>query len=172
MRDVAAAIERAEAAFRARPNEALHDDSLVHARWVRGTRIVATHANGTEVATDMPDVLGGSGDHVTPGWLFRAGVAACFSTTVAMTAAANGIELTTLEVTVRSRSDSRGLLGVTDADGSLVPGFVDVCLEIRVAATDVSADRLRALIETAAQRSPMLSALRSATPVRLRVELA
>ena len=171
--DIAASIERAKRVFRARPSEGLHDDSLVQARWVRGTRIAARHANGTEFETDMPAGLGGSGDRVTPGWLLRAGVATCLGTTVAMTAASNGIELTTLEVTVHSRSDSRGLLGMTDADGALIdPGFVDVHVHICIAAVDASPDRLRALIDTAAQRSPMLTALERATPVQLRVDVA
>jgi uncharacterized OsmC-like protein len=61
----------------------------------------------------MPSEVGGSGDQVTPGWLFRAGLASCAATRIAMAAAAEGIELATLEVRASSRSDTRGLLGMT-----------------------------------------------------------
>ena len=66
----------------------------------------------------MPGELGGTGDRVTPGWLFRAGLASCATTSIVLTAAAEGIELATLEVWVGSRSDARGLLGMTDDAGS------------------------------------------------------
>ena len=72
----------------------MHDDAPATARWRGGTRVVTSHANGIEIPTDMPGELGGSGDRVTPGWLFRAGLASCAATRIAMGAAAEGIELT------------------------------------------------------------------------------
>ena len=90
---VAAALQRVAAVLRRRPEVGLHDDAPATARWEGGTRIVASHANGIRMSTDMPSELGGSGDQVTPGWLFRAGLASCFSTCIAMGAATEGIEL-------------------------------------------------------------------------------
>jgi len=71
---VRTALQRVETLLRRRPDIGLHDDAPATVRWSAGTRVVARHANGTEISTDMPAELGGSGDRVTPGWLFRAGL--------------------------------------------------------------------------------------------------
>jgi len=101
------AMQRLRRVLERRPDHGLHDDSLATARWVQGTRVEASHANGAKVITDMPTEFGGSGDQVTPGWMFRAGIASCMATLIAMKAAEEGIMLTALEVKVKSRSDSR-----------------------------------------------------------------
>ena len=71
---------------------------------------------GGQFCTDMPAELGGAGDQVTPGWLFRAGMAACATTSIVLMAAADGIELAALEVRVDSHSDVRGLPGMMGHD--------------------------------------------------------
>jgi uncharacterized OsmC-like protein len=172
MQDVATALERAESVFRRRPQAGLHDDAPATASWVSGTRVVASHANGTRVETDMPGELGGSGDKVSPGWMFRAGIASCLTTCIAMTAALEGVELTNLEVRVGSRSDTRGLLGMADADGTPVyAGPGDMRLEVRIGAKHIAPEKLRALVEDSLSRSPMPNALRTATPLALQVDV-
>jgi uncharacterized OsmC-like protein len=169
---IAAALQRVEAVLRRRPEAGLHDDAPATARWEGGTRIVASHANGTRMSTDMPSELGGSGDQVTPGWLFRAGLASCFSTCVAMGAAAKGIELTALEVRAGSRSDTRGLLGMTDAEGEPVcAGPRDVHLLVRISARGVSAQRLRTLVDDSLRCSPVPTAVERAVSIALTVEV-
>lgn len=122
--------------------------------------------------TDMPSELGGSGDQVSPGWMFRAGLASCLTTCIAMNAAACGIELGTLEVVARSRSDVRGLLGMAEADGQPVSAASrDVQLSVRVAAAGVSAERLRALVDDSYRHSPVPCALAAATPIDLSVDV-
>ena len=149
MQDVAAAMQRVETVLQRRPEMGLHDDAPAAARWEGGTRVVSSHANGTQMATDMPGELGGSGDQVTPGWLFRAGLASCAATRIAMGAAAEGIELAALEVVASSRSDTRGLLGHGGcATAQPVPaGPRDVQLLVRISAHGVEPERLRALVE-------------------------
>ena len=73
--DIAAAVQRVESVLQRRPATGIHDDAPATARWQSGLRVIACHANGTQVLTDMPSELGGSGDKITPGWLFRAGLA-------------------------------------------------------------------------------------------------
>ena len=171
--DVATALQRAQSVFSRRPEAALHDDAPASARWESGTRIVASHANGTQISSDMPCELGGTGDRVSPGWLFRAGIASCSATTIAMAAAAEGIDLTTLEVQVGSRTDSRGLLGMADADGKRVSACPrDYRIVIRIAARGVSGDRLRAVVDEGLRRSPMQHALKHAVPATIQVEPA
>jgi uncharacterized OsmC-like protein len=169
---VADAMQRAEVVLRRRPDMGLHDDAPATARWNGNTRILTSHANGIEIATDMPGELGGTGDQVTPGWLLRAGLAACTATRIAMGAAAAGIELTALELRATSRSDTRGLLGMNEADGSPVgAGPRDVQLYVTIAARGVPAERLRALVEEGHRCSPVPCALQEETPVDLYIEV-
>lgn len=170
--DITTALRRAEKVFRRRPATGIHDDAPAAARWLGGTRVVSSHANGTQVATDMPAELGGSGDRVTPGWLFRAGLASCAATSIAMTAAAEEIELTSLEVFASSRSDTRALLGMSDVDGKPVPpGPSDLRLQVRISANGVEPARLRALVEEGCRRSPIPNAVLKAVPMALRIDV-
>jgi organic hydroperoxide reductase OsmC/OhrA len=124
------------------------------------------------MSTDMPTELGGSGDQVTPGWLFRAGLASCCATCIAMGAAAAGIELAMLEVSASSRSDTRGLLGMADDSGEPVgAGPRDVQLVVRISAFGVSAERLRILVEDCNRCSPIAAAVRDAVPLALQIEV-
>lgn len=169
---IADALERVAAVLSRRPEAGLHDDAPATARWAGGTRVIAHHANGTELPTDMPAELDGSGDRVTPGWLFRAGIASCAATSIALVAAAEGIDLTQLEARVTSRSDTRGLLGLADASGRPVfAGPGDMTLQVRIAAAGIEAPRLRALVEAGLARSPIPSALPVAIPLALQVEI-
>jgi organic hydroperoxide reductase OsmC/OhrA len=150
----------------------MHDDAPATAQWQTGLRVVARHANGTQMATDMPSELGGSGEHVTPGWLFRAGLASCLATRIAIGAATAGIELTLLEVSASSRSDARGLLGMADLSGEPVgAGPRDVQLLVRIAAPGISAEKLRTLVEDGNCCSPISVATRDVVPVALRIEV-
>ena len=167
---VRTALQRVETVLRRRPDMGLHDDAPATVRWSAGTRVVARHANGTQIPTDMPTELGGAGDRVTPGWLFRAGLASCAATCIAMKAAADSVALSTLEVQARSRSDTRGLLAMADEHGAEVyAGPVDMSLTVRIGAAGVAADDLRALVEAALRCSAIPVAVRNATPVALSI---
>jgi uncharacterized OsmC-like protein len=170
---VADALERAEVVLRRRPDMGMHDDSPAVARWRGSTRIVTGNGSGIEVSTDMPTELGGTGDQVTPGWLLRAGLAACTATRIAMGAARDGIELTKLELRATSRSDTRGLLGMAESDGTPIgAGPQDVQLHVTIAARGVPTEKLRALVEESHRCSPVPCAIQEETPVGLHIEVA
>jgi uncharacterized OsmC-like protein len=169
---IAAAMQRVQTVLKRRPELGMHDDAPATARWQSGTRVASSHANGTQLLTDMPAELGGNGDQVTPGWLFRAGLASCLTTRIAMGAAAAGIDLTLLEVLVSSRSDARGIFGMSEPSGEPVcAGAREVQLLVRVAAPGVSPERLRYLIDDSNRCSPVSALLRGAVPMTLRVEV-
>jgi uncharacterized OsmC-like protein len=171
--DIAAALQRVGAVLRRRPEVGIHDDAPASARWEGGTRVATSIADGTRILTDLPSELGGSGDQVTPGWLLRAGLASCLATRIALGAAAEGIALTALDVSVSSRSDVRGLLGIQDNTGMPVgAGPSEVQLRVRISAAGVPAERLRLLVEESDRCSPVSAALRSAVPAALRVEVS
>lgn len=170
--DIAAAVQRVESVLQRRPAAGIHEDAPATARWQSGLRVIAWHANGTQMLTDMPTELGGSGDKVTPGWLFRAGLASCLTTCIAMDAAAEGIDLAALEVLVTSCSDLRGLFGMADSTGVPVgAGPSEIQIQVRISAAGVSAERLRLLVEDSNRCSPISAAARDAVPIALRVEV-
>lgn len=172
LNQVATALKRVETVLQRKPQAGLHEDAPATARWQAGTRVVASHGNGTTLETDMPGELGGSGDRVTPGWLFRAGIASCAATSIAFKAAAEGIALDRLEVEAHSQSDTRGLLGMREADGTFVPaGPRGVELRVRIAARGIDAARLRALVEDGQRCSPIPWAVANAVPLTLQVEV-
>lgn len=169
---IAAALERLEAALQRHPGLGLHDDTPAVARWQGGTKFITGRpGGGPQLVTDMPAQMGGAGEDVTPGWPLRAGLAACVATVIVLKAAAQGIELESLELTASGRSDLRGVLGMADEQGNAVPaGPFGVRLDVRIAAPRVSRERLRELVEQANLCSPASSALRQAVPVNLCVE--
>jgi uncharacterized OsmC-like protein len=170
--DIAVALQRVEAIFQRRPEAGLHDDAPATARWEGGTRVVSSHASGAHMVTDMPSELGGSGDRPSPGWLMRAGLASCAATRISMAAAAQGVELSKLEVLASSQSDARGLFGMLEADGSRVPASpTDVQLHVQIAALGLDAEQLHALVKGAHVLSPVSAALQNAIPVALHIEV-
>jgi len=172
LQSVAAAIQRVETLLRRRPGIGLHEDSCATAQWQGGTRAQSVHANGTQVITDMPQEMGGEGEHVTPGWLFRAGLASCAATSIAMHAATQGIDLTALEVTATSHSDARGLLGLLGADGTPVAaGPLDMQLLVCISANGVPPEKLRCVVDEGLRCSPIPNAVQRAVPIDVRIKV-
>ena len=136
---------------------------------VEGLRAEVTGQHGESLVSDMPRSVGGGGSAPTPGWFLRAAVAGCDATVIAMRAAAEGIELSTLEVTVTSESDDRGFLGMDD---SLPAGPLQARTHVRIGADGVSPDTLREIVEWAEMHSPVSDALRRAVPTTVDIEIA
>ncbi|MBS0320330.1 MAG: OsmC family protein [Proteobacteria bacterium] len=169
---IAASLQRVRAALDRRPERAVQADAPALACWDGDMRVRTSHPAGATLVTDMPAALGGNGQDVTPGWLHRAGLASCTATAIAMTAAAEGIALDTLEVRASSRSDTRGLLGMQDASGDLVDAApFDVTVSVRIAARGVDAEQLRALAARGCACSPIQRAAACATPLALTVDV-
>lgn len=170
---IAEAMQRAVGVFTRRPDKGLHDDVSARACWQDDTRVMAMHASGVRVESDMPVELGGTGDRPSPGWFFRAGIAACATTAIAMVAAEQGIALETLEVEIGSRTDTRGLLGMSDADGVRVAAApASMQIDIVLRAPGVDATRLQALVAEGLRRSPMQGALAGQPPIGVAVSIA
>jgi uncharacterized OsmC-like protein len=170
---IAAALARLESVLRLRPTFGDCEETPAIARWQGGAKFSVRPPEGDlAIVTDLPAELGGDGEGITPGWLMRAGAAACAASSILLSAAAEGIALDSLELTAGARSDVRGLLGMADESGAPVSAaFRVVRLRVRISAPGVSRERLQALIERANDRSPVSSALQQAVPVELRIEL-
>lgn len=171
--ETALALQRYEAALVRRPEFGPHDDSPAQVRLIDGTRVRATHANGTVVESDMPGELAGDDKLPTPGWYFRTGLASCAVTSIAMLAAVRGVELSRLEARVESRSDACGMFGLPNAQGRPAePGPIEMRLGIAIDSPGADAAALRALVDTALERSPIPSLVRRAIRIELSVEAA
>ena len=100
----------------ANPAEARYTDSPATARLTDpgGLQVTVEGPDGASLATDMPTSVGGANSAASPGWFLRAAAAACVATLIGMRAAHVGVELDSVEVTVDSESDDRGILGIDD----------------------------------------------------------
>jgi len=161
-------IDRAVTFLTEQPEKARYVDRPATAT-VEGLRAEVTGQYGESLVSDMPRSVGGGGSAPTPGWFLRAAVAGCDATVIAMRAAAEGIELSTLEVTVTSESDDRGFLGMDD---SLPAGPLQARTHVRIGADGVSPDTLRDIVEWAEMHSPVSDALRRAVPTTVNIEIA
>ena len=169
---IAASMERIQSALQRKPHAGLSEDSPATVRWAGGLRTAARSVGGTEITTDMPATMGGDETGPTPGWLLRNALASCAVTRIVMAAAQRGIVLDTLEAHATSRSDLRGLFGMAEPDGRLVPaGPLAIALHVRVGATGVDAQLLRELVESTTGCSPVTCALEQPLGVGLQVEV-
>ena|SRR5688572_18066239 len=108
------AIDGLAAAIAADPAKARAKTVPATARLVEGLNCEVTGPRGERVLTDMPPAMGGAASAPNPGWYLRGAMASCAATVIAMRAAKLGIPLDSLEVTVESDADHRGILGLDD----------------------------------------------------------
>jgi len=160
-------IQKAAGYLREHPGEARYTDSVATATLDDGLRVKVEGANGEQIATDMPPSVGGKGSAPSPGWLFRAALASCDATLIAMRAAAQGIQLSRLEVAVDSESDDRGILGIDEA----VPaGPLRIRVRVRLASPDASDAELRKIADWGERHCPVSDAARRAIETIMQVE--
>lgn len=85
-----------------------------------------------------------------------------------MRAAVKEIDLTTLEVTVDSESDDRGILGLEDA----VPaGPLSARVHVRVSSAGASPEALGELVKWAYDHCPVSDAVQRAVPMTLEIDV-
>ena len=114
----------------------------------------------------MPASVGGDGSGASPGWLLRAAQASCVATLVTMRAAQLGITLDSIEVTVNSESDDRGILGLDDQTPA---GPLSGRIAVTLAATGVDDARLDAIARWGIEHCPVVDALVRSVPVAIEV---
>jgi uncharacterized OsmC-like protein len=163
------ALETATAYLRGHPAEARYTDSPANATLVDGLVVRVTGPGGEEMTTDMSPSVGGTGTAPSPGWLLRAAEASCVVTLISMRAAMLGIGLQTLEVTVDSQSDDRGILGIDD---TVPAGPLSGRVAVRIGAHRVDAGQLREIAEWGVAHCPVCDALERAVPIEVEVTTA
>jgi uncharacterized OsmC-like protein len=166
--DIRASIEKGVRYLSEHPDEARYTDSAATAVVEEGLRVRVSGPDGATVVTDMPPSVGGGGMAPSAGWVYRAGLASCVATLIAMEAAGEGLTLDSLEVAVDSESDDRGILGM---DPSVPAGPLSVRIAVRATGAGASERQLRAVIERGKRLCPVCDATEREIPVTLEIEL-
>lgn len=166
--DIGSAIAQATEYLTEHPDEARYTDSEAVAELTGGLRVTVRDPSGRTVETDMPGGVGGEESAPSAGWLFRAAIAACDTTLIAMRAAMLGVDLTEATVTIDSESNDHGILGI---DESVPAGPVSVRTRVRVAASNADEPALRELVEWAIAHCPVCDATKRAVPMTLEIEV-
>lgn len=148
-------IERVINYLSEHPEECRYTDKAATAVVEEGLRCRSEGPNGASLISDMPKAIGGGGSAPSPGWLLRA--------------AQSGVALTTLEVTVDSESDDRGLLGMDD---TIPAGALSMRTRVRIKANGVTPERLREIVTWAEAHSPVGDVVRRAVASKTEVEIA
>jgi len=165
---IRAAVESASAYLTEHSDETAYTDSVATAVLGDGLHVRVTGPAGELLETDMPAAVGGSGTGASPGWFFRASLAACVASLVGMRAAQLGIEGLSCEVEVDSASDDRGILGI---DQSVPAGPASIRIGLRLSANDAASGDLEALGRWSVEHCPVSEAAGRAVPVDVDVDI-
>ncbi len=163
------AVEKLSRVFAQDPGKARAKNPAATARLEGGLKCEVTGQHGERLSTDMPPALGGGGSGPNPGWLLRASLASCTATMIAMRAAQQGVMLTSLEVSVASESDSRGLLGTDDGVSA---GLFGLRTHVKIGAEAATADQLQEIVWWADAHSPVGCTIRRSPANDIEIEVA
>ena len=165
---IKAAIDSLSGAITENPEKARAKATPAIARLVDGLRSEVTGPKGERIETDMPSAMGGEGSSPNPGWYLRAAMASCTTSVIAMHAAKRGIKLDSLEVTVESEGDNRGILGMDD---KVSAGYSELRMKVKIASSSATEAELRELTEFAEAHSPVGCTIERSPPRLLAVEV-
>ena len=168
MTDIAAAVKRASAYLTDHPGDAVYRDSHARARLGEGLRVEVEGPGGERLTTDMPKGIGGGASKPSPGWYFRAAAAACVASLIGIRAAMTGVELSpeSIEVTVDSESDDRGILGLDDR---IPAGALSLRVVVAVRGGAPGRETLEELAQWAVDHCPVTDTAQRAIPIEVRL---
>jgi uncharacterized OsmC-like protein len=165
---IASALESVVTTITANPEKAQAKYAPATATLSDGLKCRVTGPSGEAIETDMGKAMGGQASAPNPGWYFRASIAACCSTAIAMNAARRGINLTRLEVTVEGAGDNRGILGM---DESISAGHASLRTNVKIASDNATQEQLQDLVRFSEAHSPVGCTVRDASPNSLHIEI-
>src|SRR6266478_6831520 len=143
---ISAALEKLSQTFGGYPEKARAKQAPATATLESGLKCRVAGPAGEEIKTDMPRAMGGNASDPNPGWFFRASLASCCATVIAMRAARLGVNLTMLEVAVESHGDHRGILGLDDR---ISAGMSSLHTTVQIGADNANPEQLAELVRWA-----------------------
>jgi uncharacterized OsmC-like protein len=154
--------------LKANPEQALNKAIAATAVLEKGLKVCTTGSQEQVMISDMPSTVGGEGTAPTPGWYMQAALATCNATGIAMKAAREGIELTTLEVSIETESDTRGIFGI---DKSIQAGPLNMSIRVRIGAKGVPKEKLQEIVKWNEKYSYVGNAICRSVPLKTEVEI-
>ena len=124
-------------------------------------------AGETALTSDMKKSVGGNESGPNPGWILSAALASCLGTTIAMRAATQDVELTTLEVVVDTTADARGLLGSADVTAA-TRGYATT---VTIGSPNADEATLNEIVAWADEHSVVAATLREPPSQELTIEV-
>jgi uncharacterized OsmC-like protein len=150
---IADALQRLNVALDRRHGFGRHTGSSV-TKVVEGLRC-ETQAGGWRIVSDLRPALGGEGSAPTPSILLSSALGACLAMGYKLRAAEDGIEVTSVEVTVETDSE---LCGMLRCDTAIPPGFTAIRYRVDIE-TPAPASDIERIVDRADRLSPVLDAL-------------
>ena len=133
-----------------------------------GLKVRTTGLKDQMIISDIPSSMGGGESAPAPGWYMQAALAACYASGIAMKAAQEIIELSTLEVSIDAESDARGFFGL---DETIEAGPVNVKTSVLIGAKGVEEEKLRDLVNQVDKYSWVGNAIRRSVPIKTEIEI-
>jgi len=134
-------------------------------RLLDGTTCEVTHKHW-KFHVDIGKGEGGNDAGPGPGILERGALGSCLAIGYSQQAALMGVLLDSIEVTVASDMDARGMLGIEDRP----PGFKELRCEVRIE-SPAPLDEVMKVVEETERMSPVLDDFRRPIPVKRSVSV-
>jgi uncharacterized OsmC-like protein len=166
--NIRSSLEKTIEYMKTHPEEMLNRATTAKAILEKDLKIRTNGPQGEVVITDMPPEVGGEGSAPTPGWYMQAALASCVATMIAMRTAQVGIELNTLEVSINTETDSRGIFGL---DELIISGPLKMNTHIRIGAEGISEEKLHEIVKWCDKFSWVGNAICRSVPLKTKVEI-
>jgi uncharacterized OsmC-like protein len=153
MQRIADALHRLNSTIDRRPDFGRHTGSTV-STLVSGLRC-STEARKWTIETDLGPTLGGEGSAPSPSLLVSSALGACLAMGYQLRAAEQGVELTSVRVSIEADSELSGMLR---CDAPAPPGFTAIRYHVEIESPSPPGDVER-IVELADRLSPVLDAL-------------
>ena len=160
------AVEQAEAFFQKQTGP--QPDTPATATIESGLRCRVESPDGRAIYTDMPEGIGGTATANSPGWHFRAALASCDASLLAIRAARVGVQLDSIQVKVDGESDGRGML----LDEGISAGSSKICIVFKVSSKTATKKEIEDLIHWVEEHSPVGTDVSRAVNVNSEIEIS
>ena len=165
---IRSSIEGTISYLKANPEKAFKKVTAATAVLEKGLKVRTVGPENEVIISDMPPTVGGEGSAPTPGWFMQAALATCNATGIAMKAAREGIELNTLEVSIDTESDTRGIFGIQE---SIKVGPLNMRTRVRIGAEEVSEEKLHEIVKWNEKHSWCGNAICRSVPLETEIEI-